>query len=210
MADPGDRSWCQIAGLSHRGGPAWWAAAEFDRGGGPPSAHESFKTRGWSRADSTAKRLIQRLTAPGSGDMPRWQIRVITHRGNMQRYLIRANPWSKSSGPDRYAQRTGTALRPAFRGSYLNFLAVVKDVSPATQKSALNALSFFFKHCLGLTETEFGEFGKATSRQHIPVVMSFTGLKCGIRFSSFPNTSRTSASLIPITTRTLALPSPQG
>lgn len=62
--------------------------------------------------------------------------------------------------------------KPDSVGAFLNFLAVVKDVAPATQKSALNALSFFFKRCLGLTETDFGEFGKAAGRQHIPVVMS--------------------------------------
>lgn len=57
-------------------------------------------------------------------------------------------------------------------GKYLQFLATVRDVSPATQKQALNALSFFFKKCLRITDAEFGDFLKARIRQHIPVVLS--------------------------------------
>ena len=62
--------------------------------------------------------------------------------------------------------------QPDSVGKYLHFLAVVRDVSPATQKQAVNALSFFFKRCLRMEGVDFGEFARARTRQHLPVVMS--------------------------------------
>ena len=61
---------------------------------------------------------------------------------------------------------------PESVGKYLHFLAVVRDVSPSTQKQAVNALAFFFKRCLRMEAVDFGEFSWARTRQRIPVVMS--------------------------------------
>lgn len=57
-------------------------------------------------------------------------------------------------------------------GQYLQFLATVRDVAPGTQKQALNAMAFFFKKCLKVEEVDFGDYLRARTRQHIPVVMS--------------------------------------
>jgi len=61
---------------------------------------------------------------------------------------------------------------PESVGRYLEFLAVARDVSPSTQKQALNALAFFFKRCLRQAEVDFGGFVRARSRPHLPVVLS--------------------------------------
>jgi len=57
-------------------------------------------------------------------------------------------------------------------GQYLHFLAVVRDVSPGTQKQALNALVFLFRRCFGREGVDFGEFCRARVRQRVPVVLS--------------------------------------
>lgn len=67
----------------------------------------------------------------------------------------------------------GSAVKEAGSvGRYLDFLAQVRDVSPATQKQAVNALSFLFKRCFGRADADFGDFVRCRSRQRIPVVLS--------------------------------------
>ena len=65
-----------------------------------------------------------------------------------------------------------TVRKPSSVGQFLQFLAIIRNVSPATQKNALNALAFFFKNCLKQSEVDFGNFVKAGPRQRLPVVMS--------------------------------------
>lgn len=57
-------------------------------------------------------------------------------------------------------------------GRYVHFLAVVRDVSPSTQKQALCALAFFFKHCLLHEDPQFGTFAKPRKGPRLPVVLS--------------------------------------
>ena len=61
---------------------------------------------------------------------------------------------------------------PESVGRFLRYLAMVRNVSPSTQKGALNALAFFFRECLGQKDVDFGSFVRARPRKRIPVVMS--------------------------------------
>lgn len=55
---------------------------------------------------------------------------------------------------------------------YLEYLALVRKVSPNTQKQALNALVFLFKFGLERELGDIGEFIKAKSTTRLPVVLS--------------------------------------
>ena len=67
----------------------------------------------------------------------------------------------------------GSAIRKEESGGrYIHFLAVVRNVSPSTQKQALCALAFFFKHCLMQEAPDFGEFTKPRTGRRLPVVLS--------------------------------------
>ena len=55
---------------------------------------------------------------------------------------------------------------------FLEYLALSRQVSPNTQKLALNALSFLFNFGLERKLGDIGEFVKAKSQQKLPVVLS--------------------------------------
>lgn len=55
---------------------------------------------------------------------------------------------------------------------YLTFLAVKADVAAATQNQALNAIIFFYREILNRDIPDIGEFIRAKTSQHLPVVLS--------------------------------------
>lgn len=55
---------------------------------------------------------------------------------------------------------------------YLEYLAIERKVSPNTQKLALNALVFLFKHGLESELGDISNFIKARPSKHLPVVLS--------------------------------------
>lgn len=56
--------------------------------------------------------------------------------------------------------------------SFLEYLAVKRNVSPSTQKSALNALMYLYKTMLGRDGIVLDDFTRATRPKKIPVVLS--------------------------------------
>jgi integron integrase len=56
--------------------------------------------------------------------------------------------------------------------AYLTYLADVRRVSANTQRQALNALAFFYKHVLGEPFGELGEFPQGKRRRRLPVVLT--------------------------------------
>lgn len=107
-----------------------------------------------------------------------WTERRVREQARSGDYALRTETsylaWA--TGYVRFAYRVlggPTEVRkPESVGKYLHFLAVVRDVSPGTQKQALNALSFLFKRCFGMPAVDFGEFGRARERRRLPVVLS--------------------------------------
>ena len=55
---------------------------------------------------------------------------------------------------------------------YLEYLALEREVSPNTQKLALNALAFMFRFGLERELRDIGDFVKARATQRLPVVLS--------------------------------------
>jgi len=56
--------------------------------------------------------------------------------------------------------------------AYLDYLALERNVAPATQSQALNALSFLTKNVLGLREFTLDRFHPARGQRRPPVVMT--------------------------------------
>jgi len=61
--------------------------------------------------------------------------------------------------------------------NYLEYLAVSRKVSSATQKVALNALVFLFREVLGQNVENILTFTRASSKQRIPTVLSPSEIK---------------------------------
>jgi len=55
---------------------------------------------------------------------------------------------------------------------FLDFLAVHRNVSPATQKTALNALAYLYKRFLGRESLDIGDYNFASKPAKLPVVMT--------------------------------------
>ena len=55
---------------------------------------------------------------------------------------------------------------------YLEYLAVERTVTSSTQNQALNALVFFFEQVLDHEIGTIGEFTRARTPVHVPVVLS--------------------------------------
>jgi integron integrase len=66
----------------------------------------------------------------------------------------------------------GAEIKAAQLKSYLDHLAMVREVSSSTQKQALNALVFVAEKVFELELGEIGDFVRAKNRKKIPVVMS--------------------------------------
>ncbi len=56
--------------------------------------------------------------------------------------------------------------------AYLTYLAVELEVAPATQNQALNALAFLYRQVLQVDPGDFGEFTRAKTSRHLPVVLT--------------------------------------
>jgi integron integrase len=56
--------------------------------------------------------------------------------------------------------------------AFLGYLAVKRQVSPATQSIALNALVYLYRQVLGRQSIDVGDFTHATPRRKLPVVLS--------------------------------------
>ena len=56
--------------------------------------------------------------------------------------------------------------------SFLEYLAVQRNVSASTQNQALNALVFVYQQILGITLGDMGDFVRAKRSKHIPVVLT--------------------------------------
>lgn len=55
---------------------------------------------------------------------------------------------------------------------FLEYLAVEKNVSPATQRTALNALIYLYRKFLGRDDIELGDFTRAGKGTKLPVVLT--------------------------------------
>ncbi len=55
---------------------------------------------------------------------------------------------------------------------YLTYLAVNRMVASSTQRQALNAIVFYYKHILQKTFEDIGDFNLAKKPKHLPVVLS--------------------------------------
>ncbi|MFI2794443.1 integron integrase [Haloferula sp. A504] len=115
---------------------------------------------------------------PGEERGVAWTARLVRDRARALEYALRTESGyvSWATRYVRFAYRVlggpEAVRKPESVGRYLHFLAVVRDVSPGTQKQALNALSFLFKRGFGKETVDFGEFGRARERRHLPVVLS--------------------------------------
>ncbi len=92
----------------------------------------------------------------------------VSYREWIERFLLWSGP-SKGTG-----DKQGQPSEPDEAGAqaFLGDLAVRCGVAKATQKQAVNALSYFLKQVLGVTEPDFSKFTPAKQPQRIPVVLS--------------------------------------
>jgi integron integrase len=77
---------------------------------------------------------------------------------------------------------------------FLSQLAVRGRVSVSTQKQALNALVFLFRHALGRDAGDFGDFQRAQRPRRLPAVL--TPEECQRLFASLEGTTRLMAELM--------------
>lgn len=61
--------------------------------------------------------------------------------------------------------------------AYLEYLALTRKVAPSTQKTALNALMYLYRHVLGRPDLQIGDFSRATKDKKLPVVLSRAEVK---------------------------------
>ena len=119
-------------------------------------------------------------------------IKATRERGFLWRTEETYRRWLERFGrfiaPDTPYKVGGEAVR-----AFLSELAVKQRASPSTQKQALNALVFFYKHALN---RELGEldFKRASYRRVAPTVLSRS--ECGRLFEALEGTSRLMAELM--------------
>lgn len=56
--------------------------------------------------------------------------------------------------------------------AYLEYLALQRNVSPSTQKTALNALMYLYRNVLGREQIKIGGFSRATQQKKLPMVLT--------------------------------------
>ena len=61
--------------------------------------------------------------------------------------------------------------------AFLEYLALQRNVSGATQKAAMNALVYMYKRVLGREELAIGTFSKASKPKKLPIVLSRTEIR---------------------------------
>jgi integron integrase len=69
-------------------------------------------------------------------------------------------------------------IQPDRIAAYLEHLAVKRNVAPSTQKQALNALVFMFRHVLKIPLEDHIDFARAKKPRRLPVVLSHGEIKC--------------------------------
>ena len=98
-------------------------------------------------------------------------LKVMRRRGmalTTERSYVRTyRDFVKQSGVSRGAEMKAEQVR-----SFLDYLAMEREVSSSTQKVALNALVFVAKSVFELKLGDIGKFVRAKNRKKIPVVMS--------------------------------------
>jgi integrase len=76
------------------------------------------------------------------------------------------------SSPSQRIQRTPYPQRPSAISAYLDFLALERNVAPATQHQALNARVFLVKNVFGIPDFTLDHFTPARGQRRPPVVMT--------------------------------------
>ena len=75
------------------------------------------------------------------------------------------------------AAKTPNEIEPDRIASFLEYLAVKRNVSASTQKQALNALVFMFRHVLNKPVDDHLDFHRARKPKRLPVVLSRNEVK---------------------------------
>lgn len=60
---------------------------------------------------------------------------------------------------------------------FLEYLAIERNVTPSTQKTALNALMYLFKQVLGREDIKVPDYSRASKPKKLPVVLSRTEVR---------------------------------
>lgn len=68
-------------------------------------------------------------------------------------------------------------LTPDHVGQYLSYLAIRRQVSPATQNQALNALVFYFRHVKRCGDFRIPHYSSAKKSERLPVVFTQSEMK---------------------------------
>ena len=66
--------------------------------------------------------------------------------------------------------------------AFLDHLALQRGVAPNTQKVALNAVVFMYRHILHVDLGDFGHYSRSKTPQKLPVVLNDTEPWCCIKF----------------------------
>jgi site-specific recombinase XerC len=69
-------------------------------------------------------------------------------------------------------RRTPQQAGPPAIGAYLDYLALERNISPATQSQALNALAFLTKKVFGIADFTLDQFVAARGKRRPPTVMT--------------------------------------
>jgi integron integrase len=76
-----------------------------------------------------------------------------------------------------HKMRHPAALNESDIVAYLEYLALHRNVTPSTQKTALNALMYLYRKVFGNSDIDIGEFKQATRPRKLPVVLSQTEVR---------------------------------
>ena len=63
-------------------------------------------------------------------------------------------------------------MGPPEIAAYVDHLALQKNVAPNTQKTALNAIVFMYRHVLDMDRGDFSHFSRSKTPQKLPVVLN--------------------------------------
>lgn len=71
--------------------------------------------------------------------------------------------------------------------AYLDHLALQKNVAPNTQKTALNAIVFMYRHVLNIDPGDFSHFSRSKTPQKLPVVLNNDELQRLFKYLKHPH-----------------------
>jgi hypothetical protein len=104
---------------------------------------------------------------------PRWEqalVAEVRRKGLLWRTESTYREWARRFAAFIRPRSVETAREPEIK-AFLSDLAA-RRVAPATQKQALNALVFLYKHALRIELSDFSDFKRAPARRRIPVVLT--------------------------------------